>query len=211
MPITPLHYPFAFLISKLDKRLTLPGLVVGSVIPDIEVPIMWMFFSNLPDHLFLHSLVGALTIGTILALIVTRFLYHPIISFIFKIRKNDLNQVSRITLWMGLSCFIGVISHLALDFPMHWYNPILWPWVNPNDIVGPLVLLFMPTYDMWTAYLIASSIMHIAMIIIWSGIIVILHSKGDLWYRHWVIDTKAVKYIENDTARISTNGEEPFF
>jgi len=195
MPVTPLHYPFAFLISKTNKRLSLPGLVVGSVIPDIEVPIMWMFFTGLPDHLLLHSLVGALTIGTALALIVTRFTYPPIISFIFKIDRSELDQVSRITPWLGLSCLLGVISHLVLDFPMHWYNPIFWPWLNPYEVIGPLVLVFMPTYDMWTAYLIASSIMHISMIVVWSGIIMILHSKGNLWYQHWVRSTKATKGI----------------
>jgi len=189
VPITPLHYPFVYLISKTNKKFSLPGLVVGSMIPDIEVPIMWIFFTSLPDHLFLHSLVGALTIGTLLAVIITWLLYPPIISSIFKIERDKLNQVCTITPWMMLSCFLGVISHLVLDFPMHWYNPILWPWVNPNDIVGSRVLLFIPTYDMWTAYLIASLIMHIAMIVIWIAIIVMLHSKGNLWHRHWVKDT----------------------
>ncbi len=74
MPTTHLHYLFAFLVSKADKRLSLPGLVVGSVIPDIEVPFMWMFFASLPDHLFLHCLLGALTIETLLAAAITRFL-----------------------------------------------------------------------------------------------------------------------------------------
>ena len=52
MPITPLHYPIAWGLSKLDKRLNLPGLIVGSFIPDIEVPFLFIFFSGvLPDHL----------------------------------------------------------------------------------------------------------------------------------------------------------------
>ncbi|MDH4212290.1 MAG: metal-dependent hydrolase [Candidatus Thorarchaeota archaeon] len=195
MPVTPLHYPFAFLVSKLDRHLLLPGLIVGSVIPDIEVSFMWMFFANRPDHLFMHSLVGALTIGTILALIVTRFLYSPIISSIFKMERDELNRVCRITPWMGISCILGVISHLVLDYPMHWYNPILWPWVNPFDIVGPLVLLFMPTFDVWTAYLIASAIMHTVMIVSWYSIIRIIRSKGNLWYRHWIKDTAVTKHI----------------
>ncbi|KKK92066.1 hypothetical protein LCGC14_2706670, partial [marine sediment metagenome] len=68
MPITPLHYPLAWGLSKIDKRLILPGLIVGSFIPDIEVPILFIFFSGvLPDHLVLHSLVGAITIGTIIS------------------------------------------------------------------------------------------------------------------------------------------------
>ncbi len=40
MPITPLHYPVAWGLSKLDKRLNLQGLIVGSFIPDIELPFL---------------------------------------------------------------------------------------------------------------------------------------------------------------------------
>lgn len=186
MPVTPLHYPFAFLISKSDKRLSLPALVVGSVMLDIEVPLMWVFFSTLPDHFFLHSLIGAATVGTLLAVIVTHFLYAPIISTIFGIDRTELNDNCRVTPWLIASSFIGVMSHLILDFPMHWYNPILWPWVNPYDVIGPLILLFMQTYSFWTAYLIASSLTHISMILLWIVILVRLHSQGDLWSRHWI-------------------------
>jgi hypothetical protein len=188
MPATPFHYPFAFLISKTNKRFLLPGLVVGSVIPDIEIPIMWVFFPGLPDHLVLHSLIGGLTLGVLLAVIVTCFLYTPIASFVFRIDSQDLKQTCQVNSWMLLSCLFGVMSHLILDFPMHWYNPILWPWVDPMNIVGPLVLVFMPTYDLWTSYLIASAITHVVMLALWSGIIVRLYSKGNLWYRHWVKD-----------------------
>jgi hypothetical protein len=73
-----------------------------------------------------------------------------------------------------------------LDFPMHWYNPILWPWVNPYDIIGPLVLVFMPAYSLWNAYLIASALTHISMIVLWLVILAKLYSKGNLWSRHWV-------------------------
>ena len=149
MPITPLHYPFVYLISKISRKFSLPGLIVGSVIPDIEVPIMWIFFTSFPDHLFLHSLVGALTIGTLLTMVVTSFLYPQIITFVFKFEKDELNQV-------------------------------------------------LPTYDIWTAYFIASSITHVAMIVIWSGIIMNLHSKGDVWYRHWVVDARVTKHIASE-------------
>lgn len=186
MPVTPLHYPFAFLISRSDKRLSLPALVVGSFMPDIEVPLMWMFFSSLPDHLFLHSLIGAATVGTLLTVLVTRFLYTPIISTIFGVDKTELSEVCRITPWLIASSFIGVMSHLILDFPMHWYNPILWPWIDPFDVAGPLIYLFMPTYSFWNAYVIASGLTHISMIVLWIVILERLYSKGNLWSRHWV-------------------------
>jgi len=186
LPITPLHYPFAFVISKTDKRLSLPALVVGSVMPDIEIPFMWVFFSTLPDHLFLHSLVGAATLGTVLTILVTRFLYAPIISTFFDVDRSELNEVCKITPWLVVSSFIGVMSHLILDFPMHWYNPILWPWVNPFDVIGPLVLLFMPTFSLWDAFKIASLMMHISMIILWFAILDKLQSEGNMWSKHWI-------------------------
>ncbi|TFH05485.1 MAG: DUF4184 family protein [Candidatus Thorarchaeota archaeon] len=186
MPVTPLHYPFAFLISKSDKRLSLPALVVGSLMPDIEVPLMWIFFSSLPDHLFLHSFIGAATVGTVLTLVVTRFLYAPLISAIFGVDRTELDEVCKITPWLIASSFIGVMSHLILDFPIHWYNPILWPWVNPFDVIGTLVLFFMPAYGIWNAYLFARLLVNIAMVIIWIVILMKLYSKGNLWSRHWV-------------------------
>ena len=188
MPVTPIHYPFAFLISKSNKQLSLPAVVVGSVIPDIEVPLMWIFFSALPDHLLLHSLVGAATVGTILTVLVTRFLYTPIISTIFRVDRMELNEICKITPWLIASSFIGVMSHLILDFPMHWYNPILWPWIDPYDVIGPLILVFMPAYNFWNAYIIASTFTHISMIVLWIVILAMLYSKGSLWSRHWIRD-----------------------
>jgi len=84
-------YPLAFLFSRADEHLSLPGLIVGSVIPDIEVPFMGMFFASLPDHLFLHGLLDALTIGTLLAAAITRFLYTPIVSHVFGVERDELN------------------------------------------------------------------------------------------------------------------------
>lgn len=196
MPVTPLHYPFAYLIHKTDKRFSLPALVVGSVIPDIEVPIMWVFFSNLRDHFILHSLIGALTIGSLVAILVTRYLYTPIISTTFKVEKKMLNENCRISKWMVLSCMIGVLSHLILDYPMHWYNPILWPWISSDNVVGPLVLLFMQQYTLETAFLIARALMHMVMIVIWIAILVNLKSKGNMWHRHWVGEPHSLEINE---------------
>jgi membrane-bound metal-dependent hydrolase YbcI (DUF457 family) len=186
MPITPLHYPLAFGLSKTNKRLLLPGVIVGSVIPDIEVPLMWIFFSDLPDHLFLHSLVGAVTVGTLLAVIVTWLLYPPIISTVFRVDKDDLKEACRLSAMLVFSCLIGVLSHLLLDYPMHWFNPLLWPWVNPYDVVGPLVLFFTPFGPInGTAYWIANGLISAIMIIAWLPILIYYRNK-DLWSNHWL-------------------------
>jgi membrane-bound metal-dependent hydrolase YbcI (DUF457 family) len=186
MPITPLHYPLAFGLSKTNRRLLLPGVVIGSVIPDIEVPLMWVFFSDLPDHLFLHSLVGAVTVGTLLAVIVTWLLYPPIISTVFRVDKDNLKEACRLSAVLVFSCLIGVLSHLLLDYPMHWFNPLLWPWVNPYDVVGPLVLFFAPYGPInGTAFWMANRLTSAIMIIAWLPILIYYRNK-DLWSNHWL-------------------------
>ena len=142
MPLTPLHYPAGYILSKTDKRFSMPGLLVGSVIPDIEVPLMWVFFPGVWDHLLFHSLLGVFTVCTLLAIIVTRFIYPPIISLIFGVDRRELEEACRITPAMVVSCMVGALFHVLVDIPMHPFNPTLWPWVAPNEIVGSVVLFF---------------------------------------------------------------------
>ncbi len=186
MPITPLHYPLAHGLSKLDKKLSLPGLVVGSVIPDLEVPLMWIFFRDLPDHLFLHSLIGAATVGTLLAVVVTWLLYPPIISIFFSVDRERLNEVTGLSKMLVVSCLIGVLSHLLLDYPMHWFNPILWPWVDPFDVVGPLVLLFTPFGSISGIAFRMANLLTSVIMVMWWIIILMTYWKKDLWGNHWV-------------------------
>ncbi|MHA1576283.1 MAG: DUF4184 family protein, partial [Candidatus Thorarchaeota archaeon] len=142
MPLTPFHYPLAWGLSKMDRRLSLPALVVGSVIPDIECLFLWFFFRGvLPDHFILHSLIGGLTIGTIIAIGVTVYLYPPIISIIFKVDKEKLKDACKFGPVLVISCILGVLSHELVDFPFHWYNQTLWPIVDAYDFVGPVVQL----------------------------------------------------------------------
>jgi hypothetical protein len=141
MPITPLHYPVAWGLSKLDKRLNLPGLIVGSFMPDIEVPFLIIFFSGvLPDHFIMHSLIGAVTIGTIISTFATVLLYPILVSLFFRVEREKLIEECRLTPVLILSCMLGNVFHLLLDIPMHPFNFILWPFINPYNIVGILVL-----------------------------------------------------------------------
>ncbi|MHA2396663.1 MAG: DUF4184 family protein [Candidatus Thorarchaeota archaeon] len=186
MPITPLHYPLAFGLSKTNRRLLLPGVVVGSVIPDIEVPLMWAFFNDLSDRLVLHSLVGAVSIGTLLAVLVTWLLYPPIISTMFRVDKNDLKEACGLSVMLVVSCLIGVVSHLLLDYPMHGINPILWPWVNPYDIIGPLVLFFAPFGPInGAAFWMANYLTNAIMVIAGLPILIYYWDKG-FWSNLWL-------------------------
>lgn len=186
MPVTPLHYPLAWLMSKSNNKLILPGLVVGSVIPDIEVPILWYFFTGvLPDHLILHSLVGGLTLSTILAAIGAWLLYPVIVSSIFKVDRDDLKNECKLTPIFILSCFLGVLSHLLIDYTMHWFNPILWPWVSPFAFVGPLVLLFAAGGDIEVGFYTANIATSIIMAFLWV-VILVKYANDDLWRNVWL-------------------------
>ncbi len=186
MPITPLHYPVAWGLSKLDKRLILPGLIVGSFIPDIEVPILFIFFSGvLPDHLVLHSLVGAITIGTIISVFVTIFLYPILTSLFFRLDRAKIKEVCRLSPSLVLSCMLGNVFHIFLDIPMHPFNPVLWPFVDPYNIVGILILFFTIEGDVSVGFLHARILVNILMITIMGMLltIIIVKNKRNLWER----------------------------
>ncbi len=84
---------------------------------------------------------------------------------------------------LAISAAIGVFSHLALDILMHWYNPILWPWIDPFAIVGPLVIMFIGIGMIrTTAYLAANLTTTVAMAILF--LIIVYQSRGpELWSR----------------------------
>ncbi|MHA2038802.1 MAG: DUF4184 family protein [Promethearchaeota archaeon] len=184
--MTPLHYPIAWGFSKIDKRLNLPGLIVGSFIPDIEVPFLFFFFSGvLPDHLILHSLIGAVTMGTIISIFATIYLYPMLTSLIFHLDKAKIKEVCRFSPALVLSCMLGNLFHIFLDIPMHPFNPVLWPFVDPYDIVGILVLAFAIEGDISMGFLHARILVNILMISIMGTllIIIIVKNKTNRWER----------------------------
>ncbi len=195
--MTPLHYPIAYAIKKYSKRIAFPGLIVGAVVPDIEVPILVLFFPNLPDHLLLHSLVGALTIGLVIAVLVTRFLYTPIIAGMFKVDRQHLSELCKITPIMVSSCAIGILSHLLVDVLVHPFNPFLWPWMDPFALPGPLVVL-LGNGNLVTGFVYASAVCNVVLIPAWIIILYINRGKN-LWSRIWI-----------DPIPNRSEGEEPF-
>ena len=47
------------------------------------------------------------------------------ISTIFRVDRDDLKDACSLSVMLVVSCLIGVLSYLLLDYPMHWFNPIL--------------------------------------------------------------------------------------
>jgi len=193
MPFTPLHYPYAWMISRLDKRLPLPALIIGAVIPDIEVPFLIIFFGGvLPDHFILHSLIGALSIGLVLSLLIMRYIYPVIISAIFGVEKKQLIERCQITRYAVLAAIVGILSHLLIDYPMHPYNQILWPFVDAHSLIGPLVLLFAVGGNIAYGFYIANILTSLVSIVIWIGIL--YHIRDDIWNKMWLGDITPEEY-----------------
>lgn len=139
MPITPLHYPIAYLAHKLDERLSFPGLIVGNMQPDIEIPFLYLITGDrFHSRLVLHSLFGAIVFGTLLSVILVVFLYPWAASFFFGCEKNEINKKCNFSPILVISCLIGNLSHVLLDLSNHQYNPLLWPFLSAESSFNPI-------------------------------------------------------------------------
>jgi len=131
MPVTPLHYCAAYVINKVRVGLVLPALIVGSVIPDLEPLVSIATRGGLvPPRELMHSLLGAVTIDTFLAVLVTMLLYPLLASWIFKLEKKDIAEKCRFSAMLVLSALVGSLSHVLIDSTSHEYNPLLYPFMS---------------------------------------------------------------------------------
>lgn len=127
MPAIFLHSSFAYVINKLNPKLSLPALLVGSIIPDIEVLILYYFTNGSIDRLIFHSIIGSITIGTIVSIGVVVFIYPSLVSSLFKIDKSYIKKKCKFSKTLIGLCLIGNLSHILIDATHHKYNPLLYP------------------------------------------------------------------------------------
>jgi membrane-bound metal-dependent hydrolase YbcI (DUF457 family) len=141
LPFTPLHYPIAYVLYMLNKKLSLPGLAVGAMFPDLEIPVIVLLCGyRIPgNRLVLHSVLGGATLGTALAIAFTVFAYPSLINRVFKVSKAKIKQ-TRLSVSLVVSCLIGNLSHVLLDVVNHPYNPLFWPFspLTPSPICQAL-------------------------------------------------------------------------
>jgi len=175
LPITPLHYPIAKIIHLLGSKvsLSLPALFVGSMIPDLEVPFMFFLSKDwVQDRMVLHSLIGGLSLGTLIAVGLTVFLYPRVVSLFLPFDKNRAKEQCRFSLTLVLCCSIGVLSHVLLDVANHTYNPLFWPFVSLFETPSPIVA-FLGGRD------VASIIVHGSMLVL--GAVLLYRGRSDFW------------------------------
>jgi len=195
LPLTPLHYPVAYAIHKFRKSASMPGLVVGSFAPDIEVPLLWVFGNGLPDHCILHSLIGGLTLGLLISVGLTRFVYPPVIGSLFRVERTKLDAACTTSRALVASCLAGLLGHLLLDIPMHPYNPVLWPWVNPDVIVGILVLIFAQGGDLESGFIAANQLVSVVMLV--PLLAIIIKRRHVLWSGLWLDESRKEHAVGN--------------
>ena len=173
LPVTPFHYPIAKIISKLDGKvsLSLPALIVGSMVPDLEVPFLFLL-TGTQDRLVLHSLMGGMTLGTIIAISLTVLIYPRLTSAIFPIDKVKIGEKCRFSLTLAFSCLLGVLSHVLLDVANHAYNPIFWPFLSIDQTPSPIVPLL-------GGAIMASLIMHGIMVVLFVGLFI--DKRDNFW------------------------------
>jgi hypothetical protein len=157
LPLTPLHYPIAYFIYKLDKRLSLPGLVVGCMFPDLEIPtIMLLFGTQIPNRMILHSLLGSATIGTFLALIVTVRIFPSLVNRLFHVDKKRVESKCKLSFAVVFSVLVGNISHVLLDVTNYPYNPVFWPFLPATATSSPIYFaLGNPLGSLWMQIIMA--------------------------------------------------------
>ncbi|GAF69551.1 unnamed protein product, partial [marine sediment metagenome] len=111
MPVTPFHLgPVLLLGILVFPALYLPGLLIGSVIVDIE-PFLYLSHGIGPHpHAIMHTYLGGTVVGIILGLIL--FSFRKIIRRIMNpIRLGQDSSLRNII----ASSVLGVYSHVFLD------------------------------------------------------------------------------------------------
>ena len=178
MPLTPLHFPIAYGIYVFVKRyfpkykdVSLPGLVLGSFFPDLEIAVAYLIsWGNVYFRTVFHSLIGAGTIGAFLTFLLFGYLYTPFVSSLFSIEKQKIKPHCKFSSGMFASCFFGNISHVLLDLVNHDFNTIFWPFIPL--ITSPISIALGGTQS---ASFVAHSILGIILLII------VIQNRENLW------------------------------
>ncbi|MFH1696794.1 MAG: DUF4184 family protein [Candidatus Diapherotrites archaeon] len=164
MVFTPLHAGFVIPLWLRFRRLDLTALLVGCMLPDFEIPLIWILTAGATDRIVLHSLFGGLLLGVPIALIVSFYLVPFTIKFLPRnIPGLNLSLFARRPgMPLKISAFsalMGLWSHSLIDTLMYHgttANPTLWPFASEG-----VALLLIPSDPALTAW-------------IWAGIACIL-------------------------------------
>jgi membrane-bound metal-dependent hydrolase YbcI (DUF457 family) len=132
LPFTPFHIGPMFLLYELFPFFDPIGLVLGSVIPDVEA--VGYYFFRIGDRLHgpHHSLLG----GSISAF--ETFLISRLIWRIYA--RSELQLPLKLQIpsrsMTVLASLVGGYSHIFLDAFLYGDMNLIWPWSYSNPLLG---------------------------------------------------------------------------
>ena len=175
MPYTPIHLAIAYLARRIKSSLSLPALIVSSMVPDLEIPFVFIITGGQYGRLVLHSFFGATAFAVFLSVALTVFAYPPIVTYIFKLDTKILRERCHFSWSLVAVCFLGSFLHVVIDSLHHQYNPLLFPF--SFESFDALVLL-----NDWT---LASLIIPIAFLLLLILLIFeeIRRGTKNIWFR----------------------------
>lgn len=127
MPFTLAHPAIVVPLEKVGKGLSLTGLVIGSLVPDLEYFIQMREVENI-GHTWYGILIFDIPVAFCLAFLFHNLLRNSLIanlprlyrSRFYPVQKFNWNLYARKNQWRILfSIFIGVLSHQGLDLFTH--------------------------------------------------------------------------------------------
>ena len=145
MPFTPFHFGPTLMLGLLLRRISLPAILIGSVIADGEGFSVLFLGLDYPLHGYAHTFLGA-SIIAILLIIVLYLLRSPMEKVM------DFVRLPQQVTWPGLAIgsFIGTFSHVILDsflytdikpfYPSN-YNPF-YAFISSPFVYKTCTLLF---------------------------------------------------------------------
>lgn len=158
MVLTPFHYSLAYLFHKAFCKLSFPAIIVGSILPDLETVLetglLLTIGGGFQRGFCLHSLLGAVTVGLFVAVVLTVYVYPPVASYVFRIDRETVARKCRFSMSLVVSCLIGIVAHVFVDTLHHEYNPFFFPFSHGS-------------FDAWVLFgdwVQASFVMHVVFV-----------------------------------------------
>jgi len=130
MPFLFSHLIFALIIGKVFEKISNRNinrtgwflLLAGSILPDIDYPIQWLFGSGIHRTLS-HSLLFV-----VLIILAASFVFKILSKYNIKTFNFSFNNYYS----LALISSIGIFSHILADMLMGWPGvPLFWPF-GPN-------------------------------------------------------------------------------
>ena len=142
MPITPFHFgPGALFKCAAPRQISWTVFALANMIIDLE-PIALFFFTGDPAHPWLHTLLGAVAVATLVAIAGPGPCERFLTWWNFRLdcsRIGWLKVGTDITPWAAWTgAFLGTGSHILLDAVMHVDVKPFWPLVATNPLQGLL-------------------------------------------------------------------------